>query len=128
MIVFWIAALGMVLGSGFIKKQSGAVGMSLLFVVGLVLGLAVGPTLTHYATSNGAEVLWQAAGATALFVAGFGVWGYATRRDLAPYVRYFFWALIGLTLRTPGQNAIWVCPGMPITVSAVVAGRRGAPG
>ncbi len=36
-------------------------------------------------------------------------------------------ATTSLTLRTPGQNAIWVCPGMPITVSAVVAGRRGAP-
>ncbi len=36
-------------------------------------------------------------------------------------------ATTSLTLRTPGQNAIWVCPGMPMTVSAVVAGRRGAP-
>ncbi len=36
-------------------------------------------------------------------------------------------ATTSLTLRTPGQNTIWVCPGMPITVSALVAGRRGAP-
>ncbi len=36
-------------------------------------------------------------------------------------------ATTSLTLRTPGQNDIWVCPGMPITVSALVAGRRGAP-
>ncbi len=122
MIVFWIAALGMVLGSGFIKKQSGTVGMSLLFAVGLVLGLAVGPTLNHYATSNGAEVLWQAAGATALFVAGFGAWGYATRRDLAPYVRYFFWALIGLIvvgvvmifIQIPNGQLIWAILGLAI--------------
>ncbi len=37
-------------------------------------------------------------------------------------------ATTSLTLRTPGQNVIWVCPGMPMTVSALVAGRRGAPG
>ncbi|MBJ7365243.1 MAG: hypothetical protein JHC53_01375, partial [Thermoleophilia bacterium] len=76
-IVFWIVALGMILASGFIKRQSGALGMGLLFAVGLVLGLAVGPTLNYYVAANGAQVLWQAAGATALFIAGFGAWGYA---------------------------------------------------
>jgi len=41
-------------------------------------------------------VVWQAGGATALFIAGFGAAGYATRRDLAPLARYLFWALIAL--------------------------------
>lgn len=121
-IVFWIVALGMILASGFIKRQSGALGMGLLFAVGLVLGLAVGPTLNYYVAANGAQVLWQAAGATALFIAGFGAWGYATRRDLAPYVRFFFWALIGLIVfgivmifvQIPGGQMIWAILGLVI--------------
>ena len=32
--------------------------------------------------------MWQASGATALFIAAFGAAGYATRRDLAPLARY----------------------------------------
>ena len=121
-IIFWIVALGMILASGFIKRQSGALGMGLLFAVGLVLGLAVGPTLNYYVAANGAPVLWQAAGATALFIAGFGAWGYATRRDLAPYVRFFFWALIGLIVfgivmifvQIPGGQMIWAILGLVI--------------
>ncbi len=35
-------------------------------------------------------------GATALFIAGFGAAGYATRRDLAPLARLCFWALVAL--------------------------------
>jgi modulator of FtsH protease len=121
-IIFWLVALGMILASGFIKRQSGALGMGLLFAVGLVLGLAVGPTLNYYVAANGAQVLWQAAGATALFIAGFGAWGYATRRDLAPYVRVFFWALIGLIVfgivmifvQIPGGQMIWAILGLVI--------------
>ena len=122
MLVFWLVALGMILASGFIKKQSGPLGMGLLFSIGLVLGLAVGPALNIYATYNGAQVLWQAAGATALFVIGFGAWGYATRRDLAPYVRFFFWALIGLIvfgvvmifIQIPNGQLIWAILGLAI--------------
>ena len=121
-IIFWVVALGMILASGFIKKQSGALGMGLLFAVGLVLGFAVGPTLNYYVAANGAQVLWQAAGATALFISGFGAWGYATRRDLAPYVRFFFWALIGLIgfgivmifVQIPGGQLIWAILGLVI--------------
>src|SRR5262249_55086777 len=42
------------------------------------------------------EVVAQAAGATALFVGGFGAAGYAIRRDLSVYVRFLFWALLAL--------------------------------
>jgi FtsH-binding integral membrane protein len=36
------------------------------------------------------------AGATALFIAGFGAAGYATRRDLSGLARLCFWALVAL--------------------------------
>ena len=41
-------------------------------------------------------VVWQAAGATAGFVAALGAYGYATRRDLSSWARTLFWALLGL--------------------------------
>lgn len=122
MIACWIGALVLILASGFIKKQSGPLGMTFLFVIGLLLGMAVGPTLQVYVSVNGAQVLWQAAGATALFIAAFGAWGYATRRDLAPYVRFFFWALIGLIvfgivmifIQIPAGYLIWSILGLAI--------------
>ena len=40
--------------------------------------------------------MWQAGGATALFIAGFGSAGYATRRDLSGFARLCFWALLAL--------------------------------
>jgi len=40
------------------------------------------------------QILWQAGGATALFVAGFGAIGYATRRDLSALWRVSFVALL----------------------------------
>jgi FtsH-binding integral membrane protein len=53
------------------------------------------PTIAYYASAN-PQALWQAGGATALFIAGFGAVGYATRRDLSGLARRCFWALIAL--------------------------------
>lgn len=58
---------------------------------GLVLGLATAPVLADY-TSADPAALWQAAGATAAFVAALGALGYASRRDLSPWARILFWA------------------------------------
>jgi modulator of FtsH protease len=63
--------------------------------VGATLGLAMAPTLVYYASTN-PQALWQAGGATALFIAGFGAAGYATRRDLSGLARLCFWALVAL--------------------------------
>ena len=51
--------------------------------------------IAYYAHADPAA-LWQAAGATAGFVAALGAGGYATRRDLSVYYRVFFWALLAL--------------------------------
>src|SRR6188472_1138531 len=61
------------------------------------IGLATAPTIAYYASTN-PQVVWQAGGATALFTAGFGAAGYATRRDLSALARVCFWALIALIL------------------------------
>jgi len=61
----------------------------------VLIGLATAPTLSYYASTN-PQAVWQAGGATALFIAGFGAVGYVTRRDLSAIARIAFWALIGL--------------------------------
>lgn len=69
--------------------------VGLLFGMGLLLGLAVGPVLAVYAKAQ-PSILWQATGATAAFVAGLGAYGYATRRDLSSWARTLFWSLLAL--------------------------------
>ena len=71
--------------------------VGLLGAFGLLTGLAVAPTVAYYGSMD-PQALWQAGGATALFIAGFGAAGYATRRDLAPVARASFWALVALIM------------------------------
>jgi modulator of FtsH protease len=94
-IFFFIAAFACLLGMRFAAKRSLQLTVGLLAAFGLLLGLAVAPTLAYYATMD-PRALWQAGGATALFIAGFGAAGYATRRDLAVIARACFWALVAL--------------------------------
>jgi len=95
--VGFIAALACLIGMNFTVRQSGALSAGLLFAVGLLLGLAMSPTLVYYAGVN-PQALWQAGGATALFIAGCGAAGYATSRDLSGLARISFWALLALIM------------------------------
>jgi FtsH-binding integral membrane protein len=92
----WIGALVCIVGLN-VANQRGQTGvaLALLFGVGFLLGLAVGVTVVWYA-ENEPTVVWQAAGATGLTVAGMGTWGYATRRDLSYLYRTLFFCLLGL--------------------------------
>jgi uncharacterized protein len=93
--VWFVVAFACLIGMNFTVRRSSALSVVLLFVVGTALGLAMAPLLTYYAATN-PQALWQAGGATALFIAGFGAAGYATRRDLSGLARLCFWALIAL--------------------------------
>ena len=94
-IVGYIAAFVCLISMNFTVRRSGTVTAGLLFAVGVLLGVAVSPTIVFYTTTN-PQVVWQAGGAAALFVAGFGAAGYATRRDLSGIARVSFFALIAL--------------------------------
>jgi len=94
-IVFYIASFAVLFGLNAAAARSEGLAITLLFGFGVLLGLAVAPTLTYYVETN-PQVVWQAGGATALFIAGFGSFGYATRHDLSALARAFFWALIAL--------------------------------
>ena len=95
--VAYIVAFVCLLSMNFAARRSAAASTVLLMVFGVLIGVALAPTLVYYATMN-PQVLWQAGGATALFMAGFGAAGYATRRDLAPLARISFFALIALII------------------------------
>jgi modulator of FtsH protease len=91
----YIAAFGCLIGLNVVAQRSEQAALTLLFAFGLVMGLATAPTISYYLSTD-PKIVWQAGGATALFIAGFGAAGYATRRDLSALARLCFWALIAL--------------------------------
>jgi FtsH-binding integral membrane protein len=96
-IIWFIAAIGCLFGIRFAMARSEQLSIGLLFGFGVLIGLAMAPTIAYYAKTD-PQAVWQAGGSTALFIAGFGAAGYATRRDLSALARICFFALIGLII------------------------------
>jgi uncharacterized protein len=94
-ICWFVVSLAVLLGMNAAAQRSEPRAVGLLFGFGLVLGLAVAPTVGNYVGAD-PQGVWLAGGATALFVAGFGAAGYVTRRDLSALARSLFWAVVGL--------------------------------
>ena len=121
-ILFFVGAVACIFGLNVAASRGNEqLAVGLLFGLGLLLGLAVAPVLNDYSKADPAA-LWQAAGATALFVAGFGAYGYATRRDLSSWTRGLFWALLALIVfgivaifvAIPNANIIYAVAGLGI--------------
>jgi uncharacterized protein len=120
-IVWFIAAFGVLIGLNFAVRRSEQLAIGLLFGFGVLIGLGTAPTIAYYASTNPQSV-WQAGGATALFIAGFGTVGYATRRDLSGLARVCFWALLALIVfgivaifvRIPNSALIYAIAGLVI--------------
>jgi uncharacterized protein len=93
--VAYIASFALLIGINFAVSRSEQLAVGLLFGFGVLVGVGTAPTIAYYASTNPQSV-WQAGGATALFIAGFGTVGYATRRDLSGLARACFWALLVL--------------------------------
>jgi modulator of FtsH protease len=94
-VIAFIAAFACLIGMQFAARKSRQLTVGLLGAFGLLTGLALAPVLAAYASID-PQVLWQAGGATALFIAGSGAAGYATRRDLTAIARAGFWELLAL--------------------------------
>jgi FtsH-binding integral membrane protein len=94
-VLFWLASLGALVAMNVTVRQSPQLTLGLLFGFGLLVGAATAPTIAYYAGAD-PQAVWQAGTATALFVAGFGAAGYATRRDLSALARVLWWALVAL--------------------------------
>ena len=93
LVIAWIAAFVILMIMNFAARKSPAVATALLVVFGVLMGVASAPTLVWYATTDPA-ILWQAGGATALFVGAFGTFGYLTTKDLAAWRRISFIGLL----------------------------------
>jgi modulator of FtsH protease len=120
-ILWYVAAFAVLFGMNAAVQRSEQLAVGLLFAFGVLLGLAVAPTVGFYVGAD-PQAVWEAGGATALFIAGFGAAGYATRRDLTPLARYFFWALLALIVfgivlvfvQIPGGALIYAIAGLVI--------------
>jgi FtsH-binding integral membrane protein len=119
--LWFVAAFVTLLGIDRATRRSEKLALTLLFAFGALLGLAVAPTIAYYAAAD-PQTLWQAGGATALFVLGFGAAGYTTRHDLSALARYLFLALIALVLfgivaifvQIPAASLIYAIVGLTI--------------
>jgi FtsH-binding integral membrane protein len=126
-IVWFLVGFGCLIAMNFARRSSSGLSVVLLMCVGLFLGLAMGPVVAQYTTTS-PKVVWEAAGATALFMLGFGAYGYATRRDLSAIGRISFFALIGLIIfgiilifvRIPGGDLIYAVIGLVVFAGLTV--------
>jgi len=117
----YIAAFALLLGINAAAQRSEQLAVGLLFGFGLLLGLAVAPTVAYYAGAD-PQAVWEAGGATALFIAGFGAAGYAIRRDLSRLAHSLLWALLALIVfgialvfvQIPGGALIYAIAGLVI--------------
>jgi FtsH-binding integral membrane protein len=120
-IIAFIAAFAALVGMRVAARRSAQLTLGLLGAFGLLIGLAVAPTLAYYASAD-PSALWQAGGATALFIAAFGAAGYAARRDLTAIARVSFWALVALIVaglvlvfaHIPGADLVYSVLGLVI--------------
>src|ERR1700739_2106938 len=96
-IVSWIAAFVVLMIMNFTARRSAPAATVLLAIFGRLRGVPSAPTLVWYATPNPA-ILWQAGGATALFVGACGAFGSLTKRDLSVWRGVSFLRLV-LVLR-----------------------------
>jgi modulator of FtsH protease len=120
-LALYLASFACLIGLNVVAQRSEQLAIALLFAFGFVIGLATAPTIAYYASTN-PQVVWQAGGATALFIAGLGAYGYTTRRDLSGIARGLFWALIALIVfgivlifvRIPHGQLIYAILGLAI--------------
>ena len=120
-LIAFIGAFVCLIAMRFTTRRSQSGTLTLLGAFGLLIGVAVSPTLVFYAAAD-PQALWKAGGATALFIGALGSAGYATRRDLSGLARVCFWALLALILfgvvtifvRIPGGSLIYSIAGLVI--------------
>ena len=126
-LAFWIASLVCLMAMNVTLRHSEGLTLGMLFGFGLLVGLATAPTISYFANVY-PEAVWEAGGATALFVAGFGAAGYARRGDLSALARVLLWALIALVafgillifVSIPAGSVIYAVLGLAIFAGLVM--------
>lgn len=120
--IAWLLALCCLVGLN-VANARGNQGLALLLLLafGLLIGASVSTTVNYYSATDPTAVR-QAFGATALFVGGLGIGGYATRRDLSFLYRLAFWLLLSLIVagvvlifvRIPSIYTAWAIAGLAV--------------
>jgi FtsH-binding integral membrane protein len=126
-LAFWIASLVCLMAMNVTLRHSERLTLGMLFGFGLLVGLSTAPTISYFANVY-PEAVWEAGGATALFVAGFGAAGYARRGDLSALARVLLWALIALVafgillifVSIPAGSVIYAVLGLAIFAGLVM--------
>lgn len=119
-IICFIGGFICIIGLNF-ARRSEMLSITLLFAAGLLLGLGLGGVLNRYVEAQ-PDAVYQAAGATALFVGALGSTGYAIRKDLSGGYRLLFFLLLALIVfglvtvfvAIPGGNVIYALLGLGI--------------
>jgi modulator of FtsH protease len=89
---------GMLIVASFAKPlRVGPIAMAWLFGTALMIGLGLGPVLAYYASTD-SSALSQAAGGTALIVAGTGALGFMLSKDLKSWMRPLSFVVFGLII------------------------------
>jgi modulator of FtsH protease len=112
----------------FTARRSAGAATVLLAIFGVLIGVASAPTLVWYASTE-PQILWQAGGATALFVGAMGSFGYLTNKDLSGVRRFSFIGLLILLLagvvlifvRIPHASLIWAILGLVVFAGLTAA-------
>jgi FtsH-binding integral membrane protein len=126
-LAFWIASLVCLMAMNVTLRHSERLTLGMLFGFGLLVGLSTAPTISYFANVY-PEAVWEAGGATALFVAGFGAAGYARRGDLSALARLLLWTLIALVafgillifVSIPAGSVIYAVLGLAIFAGLVM--------
>jgi FtsH-binding integral membrane protein len=94
-----LGGFGMLMISSFggERFRIGTFAIGWLYATAFVIGLGLGPTINYYASAQ-PDAVAQAAGGTALTVAGMGALGFAMSKDLAPWMRPLSLAVFALVV------------------------------
>jgi modulator of FtsH protease len=119
-LICFILGFVCIIGLNFARRSEG-LAITMLFAAGLLLGLGLGGGLNQYA-EVAPNAVWQAAGATALFVAALGSTGYAIRSDVSSGYRVLFFLLLALIVfgivtllvAIPRANVIYALFGLAV--------------
>jgi modulator of FtsH protease len=98
-LILSLGGFGMLMISSFggQRFRVGTFAIGWLYATAFVLGLGLGPTINYYASAQ-PDAIAQAAGGTALTVAGMGALGFAMSKDLAPWMRPLSLVVFGLII------------------------------
>lgn len=126
-LIAFVVAFGGLIGLRRVAASSQQLAMTLLFAIGLLLGIGVGPVVASYAHTQ-PSVVYESVAATGLFIGAFGAYGYATRRDLSSWGRTLFFGLIALIVfglitlfvAIPAANVIYALLGLGLFAALTI--------